>query len=173
MEGRNGLRKLPSVVWCMQARRQTSRQTRRQTRQQTRQQTRRKARGERLRRRSKLSLSQQEKQRLPNLGCRESESPLQQKMEGQNGLRKLPSVVWRMQAKDKPEDKPDNKPEDKPEEKPEEKDCVDDKSFRFRNKKNRDCQTWVAANPKVRCSKKWKGKTVSDHCPGTCYACKK
>merc|ERR1719248_48442 len=61
----------------------------------------------------------------------------------------------------------------KPEEKPEEKECVDDPNFRFRNKKNRDCQTWVAANPKVRCSKKWKGKTVSGYCPGTCYACKK
>jgi len=74
---------------------------------------------------------------------------------------------------DNSEDKPDNKPEDKPEEKPEEKECVDDPNFRFRNKKNRDCQTWVAANPKVRCSKKWKGKTVSGYCPGTCYACKK
>merc|ERR1719281_2141358 len=97
MEGRNGLRKLPSVVWCMQARRQTSRQTRRQTRQQTRQQTRRKARGERLRRRSKLSLSQQEKQRLSNLGCRQSESPLQQKVEGKNGLWLLSRDLLRLQ----------------------------------------------------------------------------
>ena len=47
-------------------------------------------------------------------------------------------------------------------------DCVD-QPLAFKNKAKLNCD-WVGKNTRKRCSKKWKGKALSEYCPASCGA---
>jgi hypothetical protein len=48
--------------------------------------------------------------------------------------------------------------------------CVDDPTFKFKNKAKKNC-AWVGKKANKRCKKKWQGTKISDSCPQTCGSC--
>ena len=48
--------------------------------------------------------------------------------------------------------------------------CIDDPSFRFQNRRKRNCP-WVGRKPGARCNKTWEGKRLKDYCPESCDEC--